>query len=144
MNYTIRECLESDCLSIWKLNCEEMGYAFPVEATEQKIRILLRSKSDKIFVAIIDDVVVGYVHACDYDVIYAPHMKNIMAIAVSSDYKHQGIGRALLEQVEAWALCTGASGVRLTSGKARTGAHAFYRSCGYTGDKEQLNLKKMF
>lgn len=35
MNYTIRECLESDFMSIRKLNCEEMGYTFPLEATEQ-------------------------------------------------------------------------------------------------------------
>ena len=121
-----------------------MGYSFPPEATEERLRGLLRSESDKIYVAVMEDAVVGYIHVCDYDLIYAPHMKNIMGIAVSGDHRHQGIGRALLAQAEAWAHSTGAQGVRLVSGKTRTGAHAFYHRCGYTGDHEQLNLKKMF
>ena len=87
---------------------------------------------------------VGYIHANSYDLIYAPHMKNIMGIAVLSSHKRYGIGRALLQQVEKWAQSSGATGVRLVSGITRADAHAFYHSCGYTGDKEQLNLKKMF
>lgn len=86
----------------------------------------------------------GYVHACDYELLYAPPMKNIMGIAVLKAYKRRGIGRALLEEVEVWARKTGCAGVRLVSGAAKTGAHAFYRQCGYSGNKMQLNLKKMF
>ncbi|MEG0711801.1 MAG: GNAT family N-acetyltransferase, partial [Niameybacter sp.] len=85
---------------------------------------------------------IGYVHANDYDVIYAPHMKNIMGIAVSKQYKRQGVGKALLEAVEEWAKKTGASGVRLVSGETRSGAHTFYRYCGYEGEKRQINFKK--
>ncbi|MDO4298340.1 MAG: hypothetical protein Q4C59_07695 [Lachnospiraceae bacterium] len=36
------------------------------------------------------------------------------------------------------------SGVRLVSGASRTGAHEFYRCCGYGGEKEQVNFKKFF
>lgn len=79
-----------------------------------------------------------------YDVIYAPHMKNIMGIAVSSNFRKMGIGKALLDSVEHWARDTGASGVRLVSGATRTGAHEFYHHCGYSGDKKQINLKKCF
>ena len=67
-----------------------------------------------------------------------------MGIAVSRKYKRKGIGRALLQQVEHWARETGASGIRLVSGATRTDAHAFYRRCGFEGNKEQINLKKMF
>jgi len=56
-----------------------------------------------------------------------PHMKNVMGITVAHEHKHAD---------------TGAAGVRLVSGATGTGAHEFYRHCGYTGDKEQLNLKK--
>ena len=142
MNYTIREAYLSDAEAIWMLNCAEMGYPFPLESTIDKLAKLLCRNSDKIYVATIEGTVVGYVHANDYDVIYAPHMKNIMGIAVAHEHKHKGIGKALLQQVELWAADTGATGVRLVSGAARTGAHEFYRHCGYTGDKKQLNLKK--
>ena len=144
MSFLIREATSSDAAAIRELNASEMGYQYPLEATVQKLDALLSSQSDRIYVAVSDNRVVGYVHANDYDVTYAPHMKNIMGIAVSSSYSRQGIGRALLLQVENWALSTGAAGVRLVSGMARTEAHAFYHRCGYTGDKEQLNLKKMF
>jgi len=143
-NFTIREAISSDANAIWQLNCDEMGYQYSLDDTVLNIARLLSSNADKIFVAVSDDLVVGYVHANDYDLIYAPHMKNIMGIAVSSDYKKRGIGRALLQYVEDWARETGASGIRLVSGATRTEAHTFYRNCGFTGSKEQINLKKMF
>ncbi|MCD7809907.1 MAG: GNAT family N-acetyltransferase [Erysipelotrichaceae bacterium] len=96
------------------------------------------------YVAVIDSNVVGYVHANDYDVIYAPHMKDIMGIAVSSNYQKMGIGKALLNAVEDWAINTGACGIRLVSGVTRIDAHDFYRHCDYSGDKQQINFKKMF
>lgn len=142
MSCIIREASLSDAEAIWMLNYTEMGYPFPLEATIDKLERLLVRSSDKIYVATVDGAVVGYVHANDYDVIYAPHMKNIMGIAVAHEHKHKGIGKSLLQQVELWAADTGATGVRLVSGAGRTGAHEFYRHCGYTGDKEQLNLKK--
>ncbi len=143
-DFSIREAVESDAKVIWQLNCDEMGYQYSLDDTMQNIARLLCSNADKIFVAVSDGLVIGYVHANDYDLIYAPHMKNIMGIAVSSKYKQQGIGRALLQQVEHWAIETGATGVRLVSGADRADAHAFYRRCGYGGDKGQINFKKMF
>ncbi|HPE94548.1 MAG TPA: GNAT family N-acetyltransferase [Bacillota bacterium] len=136
----IRECVEEDVIILYELNKNEMGYDYPRDKTETKLRELLKSNKEKIFVAVMDNIVVGYVHANDYDVIYAPHMKNIMGIAVSSNFKKQGIGRALLAAVENWAQETGASGIRLVSGATRTGAHEFYRRCGYSGDKQQINF----
>ena len=99
MNLQIRQCEISDAEAIYELNLKEMGYDYPKEKTEEKIKKLLKSDKDKILVALIGDIVVGYVHANDYDVIYAPHMKNIMGIAVFSHFKKKGIGRALLSAI---------------------------------------------
>ena len=144
MNFTIREAVLSDAAAIRDLSEAELGYPYPLEATAQKLAALLKSGRDKILVAVADGTVVGYVHLCDYDVLYAPHMKNIMGIAVSSRHRRQGIGRALLTRAEDWARSSGAAGIRLVSGSDRTDAHLFYRSCGYTGSKEQVNFKKKF
>lgn len=144
MVFEIRECQIEDCDSIHKLNCSEIGYDYSIEKTMEKLIHLIKSDSDKIIVATVSNIVVGYIHANDYDVIYAPHMKNIMGIAVSSEFKKQGIGRALLTEIEKWAKKTEACGVRLVSGSTRTGAHEFYRHCGYDGGKQQVNFKKIF
>lgn len=140
----IRQCEITDVKAIHDLNLRELGYDYSEDAAKEKIVKLLDSSKDRIYVALIDGNVIGYVHANDYDVIYAPHMKNIMGIAVSSNFRKMGIGKALLDSVEHWARDTGASGVRLVSGATRTGAHEFYHHCGYSGDKKQINLKKCF
>ncbi len=144
MEFIIRELMLKDSEDIHRLNTEEMGYEFSLDETKEKLLKLLNSESDKIFVAVIGDEVIGYVHANDYDLIYAPHMKNIMGIAVAEKYKRNGIGKALLSEVEKWAKETGAKGVRLVSGATRTNAHKFYHNCGYSGDKAQINMSKMF
>ena len=142
MKPIIRECFINDSFAIQQLNSLELGYDFPTEQTQQKLYELLASDKDKIFIAEVDGIVVGYVHVNNYELLYAPPMKNIMGIAVSSDYRRMGVGRALLERVERWAKETGAAGVRLVSGGSRIDAHSFYKSLGYGEGKPQLNFKK--
>ena len=60
----------------------------------------------------------------------------------ASACRRQGVGRALLAAGEAWARSQGAEAMRLVSGESRKGAHAFYASLGYTGNKLQRNFKK--
>ncbi len=144
MDICIRKCRLDDYSAITVLNTNEMNYEYPAEKTRDKLMQLLSDNNHAVFVAAVDEKVVGYVHANNYELLYAPHMKNIMGIAVSSAFRKNGIGKMLLDEVEKWALETGASGVRLVSGAKRQGSHAFYAACGYTCSKEQMNFKKMF
>ena len=142
MEWTIREARLADCAAITRLNREELGYDFPEERTREKLRACLANPAHKIFVAESGGEVVGYLHLEDYDVLYFPHMKNVLGIAVASACRRQGVGRALLAAGETWAKADGAAAVRLVSGEGREGAHAFYQSLGYTGNKLQRNYKK--
>ena len=143
MNVIVREARPEDAESVCRLNRNELGYDYPLRETAGKLGKLLGDRRCRIFVAESGGTVVGYVHAVDYDVLYAPHLKNILGIAVSSDSRRSGVGRLLLAAVEQWAKDTGATGIRLVSGISRTGAHKFYLACGYTENKEQKNFKKM-
>lgn len=143
MNFKIRNANPSDAEAIWKLNSEEMGYSYSLAATKAKLFKLLSDENHRIFVAVADGMIVGYIHANGYELLFAPSMRNVMAIAVSSNFKRKGIGRALLAEVEKWAVESGSTGVRLVSGETRTEAHEFYRKCGYVSNKKQLNFKKM-
>lgn len=140
----IREAILTDAEAISELNDLQMGYKLSINETYERLLDILASKKDKVFVVTIAGNVVGYVHANDYDLIYFPHMKNIMGIAVNKKFEGQGIGRMLINAVEVWARNTNAVGLRLVSGATRTGAHEFYRHCGFSGDKEQINFKKIF
>lgn len=140
---TIRPCTMRDLNDIRRLSAEELGYDYPLDKTEEKLCAALSSRSDLILIAEAEGEVAGYIHACDYDVLYAPHMKNIMGIAVFSKFRRRGAGKALLSAVEQWAKETGAVGVRLVSGEERTAAHEFYKGCGYRCGKRQMNFSKM-
>ena len=142
--FAVRRAKIEDAAAIAELNCDDLGYEYPLEKTTDKLEKALGREQEAIFVAEYSGKVVGYIHACDYDVLYAPHMKDVLGIAVSNASRKMGIGAALLEAVEQWARDTGASGIRLVSGNSRAGAHAFYRHCGYADGKKQLNFKKMF
>ena len=144
MDFIIRECVLEDCMDIVKLNREEMGYDYPENAAKIQLANLLYDVNHKIYVAVIENEIVGYIHANNYDLLYAPHMKNIMGIAVYKAHKKKGIGKALLAKLELWGKETGAVGVRLVSGSQREGAHLFYAKCGYIETKEQKNFKKLF
>ncbi len=144
MEVKVRPARPEDAAALTKLNREEMGYDYPCDKTAENLSRLLADVRNKILVAVAGEEVIGYVHLVDYDLLYADHMKNIMGIAVRSDCRRQGVGKVLLTAAEEWAKSSGADGVRLVSGSTRTGAHAFYRSLGYEGNKMQLNLKKMF
>ena len=138
----IRPCDITDAQAVQRLNYEAMGYKYSLEDTTEKLNKLLNDKADLILVAELNGEAVGYVHAVDYDLLYAPHYKNIMGIAVDPAYRRQGIGKTLLTAVEKWARETGAEAVRLCSGEERTDAHEFYKSLGYVNNKKQLNFSK--
>ena len=138
----IRKALIEDCDRIHLINKEEMGYIYSIQDARKQLKELLEDDRHAIYVAELNGNVIGYVHANDYTLLYAPPFKNIMGIAVCSKYKRKGVGRMLLDAVETWGMNTGAQGIRLVSGADRQGAHAFYRECGYMESKNQKNFKK--
>jgi GNAT superfamily N-acetyltransferase len=55
----------------------------------------------------------------------------LTALVVREDIRGQGVGRALVERVEAWARERGAARVVVTTALRRAGAHAFYERLGF-------------
>lgn len=88
--------------------------------------------------------VAGYIHGGGYECTYCAPLKNVLALAVDEKYRGLGVGRRLLEELEAWAKDKGCAGVRLVSGMDRLGAHAFYLRCGYIVRKEHKNFIRYF
>ena len=145
MKYYIRRCMVSDTDRIYELCFDILGYKFPKEQVEKNIRRLIGSKDNLLLVAVDEsDYVIGFMHANDHNPIYAPPMKNIMALAVDEDYRGNGIGHMLLEAAEEWARQTGASGLRVNSGVEQKRALGFYKSLGFEYIKTVYNSRKMF
>lgn len=142
MNIQIREATVQDAEAIAQLSAVCMGYDYPIADTAENLRHVLVSPCDTVFVAVAEGETVGYIHANEYRVLYAPFMVNIMGIAVAPSCRRCGIGGQLLSTAEHWAVKRGASAIRLVSGAQRAEAHAFYSSCGFDCGKDQKNFKK--
>lgn len=144
MDITVRKATLTDVTAIHRLSVEELGYNAEMNTVENQLKVVINSKTDAVFVAVKDNNVIGYIHVCDYNSLYFEPLKNVMGLAVLSEYHRMGVGRLLLQKAEEWAEKTGAAGIRLASGKARTEAHKFYEALGYDKSKEQYRFIKLF
>ncbi|NLE18151.1 MAG: GNAT family N-acetyltransferase [Propioniciclava sp.] len=142
MTVTTRPATPADAAAIQRLNRDDLGYDHPLDAVVAALADALASPRDLVMVAEVDGDVVGYVHAEEHRLLYLDLLVNVMGIAVLADAQGRGAGRALMEHVEGWARERGASGLRLVSGEARAGAHAFYERLGFVTTKKQLNYRK--
>ena len=137
----IREAKEQDCVAISKISYDDLGYECSYELVAQRLRNLDQQR-EVVLVAVIDENVVGYVYAEIYNVLYFESMVNVLGLVVSSQYRRQGIGKALICKVENWAKSLDIKFIRLNSGATRKDAHAFYRALGFNNEKEQLRFIK--
>lgn len=139
----VRKAEINDAYAISKICTDDLGYKCTVELVSDRLKNI-DGKRETVYVAEINGTVVGYIHAEIYNTLYYESMINILGIAISSDYRRQGIGRALLSRAEEWAKKQGINIVRLNSGNSRKEAHEFYRAMGYDDEKMQVRfLKKL-
>ncbi len=144
VNITVRKCMISDAPRIRELSRQLLGFDYPEDKFEANIRRLMTRASNLLIVAENNGTMLGFAHACDFDILYGPHLKILRAIAVDEKYRSYGAGKKLLEAVEDWAKRTGASGVRIYSGSERTAAIGLYKACGYEFVKPETKYKKDF
>ena len=138
----IRGAAVSDAARIQRLNRDALGYDYPVDKTALRLAELIENPDCRVFVALADDLVVGYVQANGYRATYGDPAVNVMGLAVDESVRGEGVGRALMEYVEAWGRDGHADEVRHNSEAQRVGAHEFYRSIGYALNKMQARFGK--
>jgi len=129
----IREIEAEDYLSVAAVWREALGSLTITD--EAFAKTCDRMKADDrycILVAEKSGKVIGFVSTVEA---LALNLENgyikVNALAVSSEFKHKGIGKMLVEQVEKRALERNVSLIGITSGFQRTDAHAFYEHLGY-------------
>lgn len=137
----IREATIEDAFAICNISCDDLGYDCSCEFVSTRISNLDKGR-EKVFVAEVNGIVAGYIHAEKYQTLYFEPMINILGLAVSSAFRRRGIGRMLLKRAERWASEVGIHKIRLNSGASRKEAHSFYRAMGYSNEKAQIRFIK--
>jgi len=137
----IREAKITDAAAICRISSKDLGYECEESFVKERME-KLEANREVVFVAELEGAVAGYVHAEVYSLLYWEPMVNILGLAVSSDYRRQGVGKILMQQVEEWAKEKGIKEIRLNSGGTRKGAHEFYRAIGFDDEKVQVRFLK--
>lgn len=116
----------------------QLGY--PTSSEEMGVRLLaiLERPDQGVYVATgADGAVVGWVHVFLTHRLVAESFAEIGGLVVDEPCRARGVGRALIEMVEAWSRERGYSCVRVRSNTVRVGAFAFYERLGYQCVKTQ-------
>ena len=123
----LRPARQEDAAALLCLNADVLGYDCSLSDTQKQLRRLLHMPQHLLVVAERKRELIGYVHAQDYDILYAAPMIDILGIAVHPDYQQQGIGSRLLAEVERWAENQNVCMIRLVSGEYVQGHMPFMK-----------------
>jgi GNAT superfamily N-acetyltransferase len=130
MGLTIRDAQAADAEPIAGL-LAQLGY--PTEANAVGSRLeRLRIVGDRVVVAELDGAAVGLAHLQVVPAIeHERPVARIAALVVDAQHRGRGIGRALVEELEAEARARGCGLLFLTTSELRDDAHAFYEQLGF-------------
>jgi GNAT superfamily N-acetyltransferase len=130
-NITIRETTHIPSLA---LLMHELGYPTTTAEMEGRYKLFGSHPDYRTWVAIHNDQMAGMIGlikniSYENNGIYI----RVGALVVSAAYRKQGLGKALMQKAEAWAIECGAGQIVLNSGNRneRKDAHAFYQHLGF-------------
>ncbi|MCW5314595.1 GNAT family N-acetyltransferase [Nostoc sp. KVJ3] len=122
---------------------KQLGYSVMNQQVEQRLARIQNDDAHIVYVVTGEnDYVIGWAHAyiCDSLLISTPAL--LLGLVVDKDYRSNGIGRILMQQIENWASLAGSEGVLVRSNIKRKEAHLFYEKIGYTNIKQSLTFHK--
>ena len=92
-----------------------------------------------VWVAVIDQVVVGFVAASVSDHWSGERDGYIGELVTDDRWQRHGVGHRLVEEVERWARSRGLRRIRLETGAANGAARAFYDRLGFATEEVVLS-----
>jgi GNAT superfamily N-acetyltransferase len=140
--HIIRQAREQDCAEVARL-ASQLGYPVSDDAMRMRLKRLLASSSDVVFVAeSADDGLIGWIHGVLSQFVESDYRVEIGGLVVDERFQRKGVGRDLVERVEGWAVEHGVGQASVRCRTTRTGSHRFYERLGYSQTKTQLVFRK--
>lgn len=137
---TIRPATPDDAIAMANL-ATQLGYASNPEQILWRLADLSQPHH-RVFVAVADGTVVGFVHVEVKLTLLTDDVAEIGSLVVDQSWREEGVGRELVNTAEAWVRRRGCSSVQVRSNVQRYGAHAFYNRLGYRQSKTSLVFTK--
>ena len=126
----VRDAEARDAGALARL-CGQLGYPSSPEAVLPRLDRLVRSGARALVATSGGDAIgLATVHLRSTINHEAP-LAQLTLLVVDEERRSQGVGRALVDEAEAWARAQGCRRIIVTTALNRTGAHAFYERIGY-------------
>ena len=125
----------------------QLGYEATPSQVEARFRKISTYSDIVLFCAVepTNNTVVGWAHVEGTRSLTSNPFAEIMAIVVDESVRRSGIGRAIINAAEKWAVTNCFSHLRLRSGLQRAeDAHKFYLSLGYVQSRTSILFRKDF
>ncbi|MCX2742044.1 GNAT family N-acetyltransferase [Pontibacter anaerobius] len=115
----------------------QLGYKASVVETNVWLQEILEGKDNYVLGAVLDDRLIGWVHAFYTVRLESGAFVEIGGLVVDDNHRRTGAGRRMVEQVRSWAKQKGVSKVRVRCNTKREDSHTFYKAIGFQELKEQ-------
>jgi GNAT superfamily N-acetyltransferase len=141
-NHTTRQAREEDAAELARLSAQ-LGYPASDDAMVTRLRRLLASPDDAVFVAAAPDGrLIGWIHGFLSRLLESDYRVEIGGLVVDEQFHRKGVGRGLVGQIEKWAAQRSVTECAVRCRTTRPKAHAFYESLGYGRVKTQIVFRK--
>lgn len=140
MTTSVRPATADDASALADL-VTQLGYPSRSERVAIRLR-RLQPPGQGLLVAEVGGSVVGMAHVNRWATLLLDDAAEIVALAVDNKWRGQGIGRALLQAGEAWAMEQGCHTLHVRTNVVRRRAHEFYFHNGFQHVKTSLTLVK--
>jgi N-acetylglutamate synthase-like GNAT family acetyltransferase len=134
----IRAATEADAAALVPL-LDELGYPSEEAAVARRLATLVADDASDVWVAERDGAIVGlvgtYINAL---ITRDARLCRITAMVVAEGARGAGVGRALLDRIEAHARERGCDRLEVTSAERRADAHEFYEALGFEGTSRRF------
>jgi len=138
----IRTALPADAPRMAELSAV-LGYpASAMSLAERLERLLGRSQEAVLVAEVPSNLVVGWVHGSEQELLEAGRRCEILGLVVDPEHRTRGVGRGLVGELERWAASRGLDLMSVRSNVVRVESHPFYERLGYARTKTQHAYRK--
>lgn len=143
MDVLIRAATDTDAAFISGL-CDQLGYECLPAETEKRLQYVLQDTHSCIFVAVVNEKLVGWIHGFYTVRVESDPFTEIGGLVVDKDYRRKNIGKLLVDKIVEWAHIREYKQVRVRCNALRTESHQFYLSLGFVETKQQKIFSLQF
>jgi N-acetylglutamate synthase-like GNAT family acetyltransferase len=136
----IRKATSLDVAAIAQLS-GQLGYPVEPGMMAERLERVLQREEHVVLVAQTAEVV-GWIHAAEQEILEYGKLCEIWGLIIGGGQRGKGIGRRLIEAIEAWARNRGLGEIHVRSNVIRPESHPFYERLGFERFKTQHAYRK--